>query len=172
MLNDVALRDRGGVGCHRPLYILPLRGQPLARRRGIVETRAHPSAASWLTDVRRPVKTITHALELVGMRGAGRTVVLLDGTYDAPGGERFPLTVPTTITLAGISTVNAETIEVSAAASSETARILGEGALVTMAPGSTLSHVIVISQGTSSAALDIDGATYGVHLNDVFSYGT
>ncbi len=37
---DVPLRDRGGVGSHRPPYILPWRDRLLARRRGLVETRA------------------------------------------------------------------------------------------------------------------------------------
>lgn len=119
-----------------------------------------------------PVKTLTHALELVGAQGTGRTVFLLDGTYDAPGGEQFPLAIPTTITVTGISPIHGSEIEVAAAATATGARIVGEGALVTMAGGSTLAHAIVISQGSSSAALDIDGATYGVHLTDVFAYGT
>jgi hypothetical protein len=119
-----------------------------------------------------PVKTITHALELVGKDGGGRTVFLLDGTYDAPGGEQFPLAIPTTITVTGIDTVHGSEIEVTSAATSSAPHIIGEGQLVTMAGGSTLSHAIVISQGTSTAALDVDGATYGVHLNDVFVYGT
>jgi hypothetical protein len=119
-----------------------------------------------------PVKTITHALELVGKQGSGRTVFLLDGTYDAPGGEQFPLNIPTTITVSGISTVHGSEIEVVAAATASAARIVGEGAIVKMAGGSTLSHAIVISQGSSTSALDVDGATYGVHLTDVFAYGT
>src|SRR5262245_452114 len=74
-----------------------------------VDPRRGNDAAAGTGDA--PVKTIGHALELVGAQGTGRTVFLLDGTYDVPGGERFPLTVPTTITLSGISTVKADTIE-------------------------------------------------------------
>ncbi|HEY5950966.1 MAG TPA: DUF1565 domain-containing protein, partial [Kofleriaceae bacterium] len=138
-----------------------------------VDGDAGSDAADVVGSATAPVKSLTHALSIVGKQGSGRTIYLMPARYDAANGEAFPIVIPAGVVVRGTIPVAATEQTAMTASQADAAVVLADGPILTMQGGATLANVIALAEGSSNTdyRFVVDGGIADITLENVYFHG-
>lgn len=138
-----------------------------------VDGDAGSDAASVPGTAAAPVKSLTHALSIVGRQGSGRTIYLMPARYDAANGEAFPIVIPAGVVVRGTIPVAATEQTATTASQANAAVVLADGPILTMQGGAKLANVIALAEGSTATDYQFvsDGGIADVTLENVYFHG-
>jgi parallel beta-helix repeat protein len=103
-----------------------------------------------------PLKTITKALQIAT---ASNIIKLADGNYNAQSGEKFPLAIPSGVTIAGNESNKGANIIIEGSGQFLSRTFAAQNVAIIMASGAELHGVTVIGLGSRGSGVWIESTT-------------
>ncbi len=103
-----------------------------------------------------PLKTITRALQIAT---ASNIIQIADGNYNAQSGEKFPLAIPSGVTIAGNESNKGTNIIIEGSGQYLSRTFAAQNITIIMASGAELRGVTVIGSGSRGSGVWIESTT-------------